>query len=601
MAFLKLEKEDCPGQIIELTGERLIIGRHPNCEIVLDNAAVSRYHAQILVSHGHYFLEDLRSRNRTFLNGDLVEGRIELNEKDSIKVCDIEFIFYRHLPPLTETDTKEHIVTSIYIQDQKESASVLDDEDSHVDLPESDTSQSGKVLIQPDEKISGKKKEDLSSSIITTLKAKADSRLSMKVRSDARLRAVLDISNALARILDLDEVLNATLKGLFEIFPQSHEGFILLKDPLKNKLVVKATLSRKENTEPKVKISMTIVKQAMQTGEAILSADAIQDSRFEMSDSLSQLQIRSVMCTPLMLKTGDIIGVIQIDSNDLERTFSENDLDTFTSVSSQVSLAIENATMHEELLRQRDLQRELDFATQVQLGFLPNKRPKADGYKFFDYYEAAMRVGGDYFDYIIMPEGRVAIALGDVAGKGVPAALLMARLYSSARFHLLTQPELNVALEGLNSEIASSGLGHRFITFVVIVLDPANNKASVVNAGHLPPMIRNREGTVPLISKEDTCMPLGISPQQSFKEVTVNLEPGDTICLYTDGITESMNNKNEIFGRKKLNEFIEEGPEDLEDLINGLVAEVEKFSQYRPHSDDICVVGIQRLKDAQEK
>jgi phosphoserine phosphatase RsbU/P len=600
LAFLRLEKEDCPGQIVELTGERLIIGRHPNCEIVLDNGAVSRYHAQILVSHGHYFLEDLRSRNRTLLNDEALEGRVELNDKDSIKVCDIEFFFYKHLPPLEESDTKEHIVTSIYIQDQSEEPAPAEEEED-VGLPESDTSQSGKVLSGDNKKEDKEDKEDHSSSIITTMNAKADSRLSSNVQSDAKLRAVLDISNVLARILDLDEVLTATLQGLFEIFPQSHEGFILLKDSHKNKLVVKATLSRKdEEEETKVKISMTIVKQAMQTGEAILSADAIQDSRFEMSDSLSQLQIRSVMCTPILLKSGDIIGVIQIDSNDLERTFSENDLDTFTSVSSQVSLAIDNATMHEELLRQRDLQRELDFATQVQLGFLPNKRPKIENYEFFDYYEAALRVGGDYFDYIIMPQGKVAIALGDVAGKGVPAALLMARLYSSARFHLLTQPDLKLALEGLNSEIASSGLGHRFITFVAVVIDPAKNQATVVNAGHLPPLIRNKNGVSPLINKDQSGMPLGISPHQEFQEAIVDLEPGDTICLYTDGVTDAMNPDNEIFGRKRLNQFILDGPGDIEKLINGIVADIEKFSQDRPHTDDICAVGIKRSSPAQE-
>ncbi len=599
MAFLRLEIEDCPGQIIELTGERLIIGRHPNCEIVLDNGAVSRYHAQILVSHGHYFLEDLRSRNRTLLNDEALEGRIELNDKDSIKVCDIEFFFYKHLPPLEESDTKEHIVTSIYIQDQTEEPTPAGEEQD-VELPESDTSQSGKVLSGDKKKKKKKDKEEHSSSIITTMNAKANSRLSLNVQSDAKLRAVLDISNVLARILDLDEVLSATLQGLFEIFPQSHEGFILLKDPHKNKLVVKATLSRQKEEETKVKISMTIVKQAMQTGEAILSADAIQDSRFEMSDSLSQLQIRSVMCTPILLKSGDIIGVIQIDSNDLERTFSENDLDTFTSVSSQISLAIDNATMHEELLRQRDLQRELDFATQVQLGFLPNKRPKIENYEFFDYYEAALRVGGDYFDYIIMPQGKVAVALGDVAGKGVPAALLMARLYSAARFHLLTQPDLKLALEGLNSEIASSGLGHRFITFVVVVIDPAKNQATVVNAGHLPPLIRNKNGISSLIDKEQSGMPLGISPHQEFQEVIIDLEPGDTICLYTDGVTDAMNPDNEIFGRKRLNQFILDGPDDIEELINGIVADIEKFSQDRPHIDDICAVGIKRSASSQE-
>src|SRR5690606_29949172 len=131
----------------------------------------------------------------------------------------------------------------------------------------------------------------------------------------------------------------------------------------------------------------------------------------------------------------------------------------------------------------REMERDLDFATQVQLGFLPKERPKVLGYVFADYYEAALRVGGDYFDYISMPEGRLAIALGDVAGKGMPAALLMARLYSSARFQLFTAENPAEALQGLNKDIAGSGLGHRFITFVLMVLDPPTGRVTVVNAG----------------------------------------------------------------------------------------------------------------------
>src|SRR5690606_39404274 len=127
--------------------------------------------------------------------------------------------------------------------------------------------------------------------------------------------------------------------------------------------------------------------------------------------------------------------------------------------------------------RQREMERDLDFATQVQLGFLPKERPKVLGYAFADYYEAALRVGGDYFDYITLPDNRLALALGDVAGKGMPAALLMARLYSSPRFELFTSKAPATALNGLNKETASTGLGHRLITFVPIVLHRQTGEA----------------------------------------------------------------------------------------------------------------------------
>src|SRR5690606_39176628 len=122
--------------------------------------------------------------------------------------------------------------------------------------------------------------------------------------------------------------------------------------------------------------------------------------------------------------------------------------------------------------------------------------------EFGDYYEAAHRVGGDYFDYVELADGRVAIAVGDVAGKGVPAALLMARLYSASRYHLLTKATPAKALSGLNSEIASSGLGHRFITCIVAVVDPVAHRVSFANAGHLPPLLRNAANEVEPIGQK---------------------------------------------------------------------------------------------------
>ena len=235
-----------------------------------------------------------------------------------------------------------------------------------------------------------------------------------------------------------------------------------------------------------------------------------------------------------------------------EVAVNQDDLDLLISVATQGCLAIENANLHQSAMQQRDFERELDFATQVQLGFLPNARPKLPGYTFSDYYEAAQRVGGDYFDYVNLPDGRIAVALADVAGKGVAAALLMARLYSSARYHLLTQPTVADALTGLNGEIATSGLGHRFITCVMLVIDPNSHEAAIANAGHLAPLRRSTKGEVQQIGLKQSGMPLGIIPDQQFQQSYFVLQPGDTWLLYTDGITEALNEHEEMYGDKKL-------------------------------------------------
>ena len=261
----------------------------------------------------------------------------------------------------------------------------------------------------------------------------------------------------------------------------------------------------------------------------------------------------------------------------------------------QVGLAVENAYLYHQTSLQRDLERDLEFATQVQLGFLPKSRPKLPGYAFSDYYEPAQRVGGDYFDYIQLPDGRMALALADVAGKGVPAALLMARLYSSVRYHLLSHADLNSAMAGLNAEISVSGLGHRFITCVLMVIDPATNQLTVVNAGHLPPLRRNTVGCVEAIGATESGLPLGILPNQTFQQTVFNLTPGESWLVFTDGVTEAMRMPQEIYGNKRLMKFLETGPAKIDNLIKAVVDDVEAYVEGQAQSDDICMVGFQRL------
>jgi serine phosphatase RsbU (regulator of sigma subunit) len=398
----------------------------------------------------------------------------------------------------------------------------------------------------------------------------------------------------LASVLRLDDVLQKIMDALFKVFPQADDGFVVLKDPDTGKLAVRARKSRLSNDDSSTRISMTVVRQAMDSGEAILSADAVRDSRFELSDSLSELKIRSMMCVPLLDSERKPQGVIQIDTRNLRQKFSQSDLEVLVSVAAQASLAVENSRLHEILLRQRDIQRDLEVATQIQLGFLPNKRPKLPGYEFYDYYEAAQSVGGDYFDYVTRPDGRIAIAVADVAGKGIPAALLMARLYSSARIQLLTHPSAAAAMNALNAEIASSGLGYRFITCVVVMLDPQTHEISIANAGHLPPYLRSARGRIKALAEEVSGMPLGVAPSQQFEEVKVTVKPEEMLVLYTDGITEAMNPKSELYGGKRLRKFLSDGSSGTEDLVKGIVADVETFCKERSQKDDMCIVCVRR-------
>ncbi|HEV3301517.1 MAG TPA: SpoIIE family protein phosphatase [Planctomycetaceae bacterium] len=576
MAFLHVIKGSRPGQVLELRGERMVLGRHPSCEIVLDNAAVSRQHAQILNRRGTFFLEDLRSRNRTYLNGTPIDARTPLNDADEVTICDIVLQFFH----AAKDDS-----TGVSTPGRPKSVPDRDDpRRTRMDatLPPTDSSDDA---------------ADQSSSIITTLDAKSAATMRLGVKPEVKLRAILEMSNMLARTLKLDDVLQSLLDGCFKVFPQADSGFVMLAAGEERESIVKAALARGGDATGSVRMSNTILRTAMQSGEAILSADALEDSRFDASESLDGLGIRSMICVPLMAKGGEALGAIQLQTQSLRQQFTQSDLDVLISVGSQAILAIENARLHEDLLRRSDIERELRFATQVQLGFLPEIRPNPPGYEFFDYYEPAERVGGDYFDYIQLNDGRIAIALADVAGKGIPAALLMARLYSSVRLHLFSQPTPAKALSALNAEIHAQGMGHRFVTFVLLTLDPVRHETTLVNAGHLPPIVRTADGQSTSVGRKESGMPLGINPEQEYREITLALESGTSVVLYTDGITESMNAANDLFGRARLENFVSSISGSSEDLTKAIVTEVDRFCGTRPQRDDMCLVCLRRLDD----
>ena len=554
------------------------MGRHPDCELVLDNAAISRQHAQILESHGSYFLEDMRSRNGTYLNEELIEGRQELKDGDLIRICDA-----------TIRIDLNASASSINIQTLGESPRLGADGPAGVEFDSIDESR---IFILPDSYVEPEFESASHVRRKAELPKSNDSR--SIARPEVKLRGIMEIARALGGQLEVDAVLPKLLATLFNIFPLADQGFVLLKDSDSNKLKVKATQARGGRQADAVAVSMTVVRYVMKTGESILSANITEDSRFKKSTSLARMGVRSMMCVPLLDEEEEPLGVIQIVSRSEDHSFDDDDLDLLEILSMQASLAIQNARLHEESLERRAMERDMDFARQVQLGFLPKSRPKLSGYIFGDYYEAAQSVGGDYFDYIPLPDGRLAITIGDVAGKGMPAALLMARLYSSTRLQLLTSPNPATAISRLNAEIASSGLGHRFITFLCMVLEPKTHKLSVVNAGHLTPILRSKDGTISTFGKEQASLPLGIVPDLVYEEMSIQIAAGDTLVAFTDGATEAMNHEKNIYGRSRLETLVSEANRTVEETLKQITTEVENFTADIATRDDLCLIGIRR-------
>jgi serine phosphatase RsbU (regulator of sigma subunit)/pSer/pThr/pTyr-binding forkhead associated (FHA) protein len=560
LILLKSPGGASPGETIPLDGELLVIGRDADtCQIVIPHHAVSRRHAQLSRAQGQYFIEDLKSRNHTFVNNKEVSTRTPLRAEDRIKICDFLFRFH---------DERSAVKPKPLPQDPPDE--------------EEDDDPGGLTTIE-------------------ATKSPVSAQAFLEVAPSDRLRALLDISTGLSKTLELGPLLEAIAKTLFDVFKQADRCFIILLDEA-GKPVPKVTKARRPGAED-TRFSKTIVRKSVESLQSYLSEDASSDASLGPAASIAEFKIRSVMCVPLASSEGRPLGAIQLDTQDRAKKFREDDLNMITIVANLASVAIEKARLHETLLSREKERKEIELAKAVQLGFLPQTFPELPGYEFYHHYSPAQTVGGDYFDYVQLPNNRLAVVIGDVAGKGVPAALLVAKLSSEVRFCLLTEPDPARAIALLNDQMIRGGLGDRFVTLAAAVLDPSAHLLTLVNAGHMNPLLyRATRGELSeAISNDATGLPLGVMPGFEYESATIDLEPGDTITVYTDGVTDAMAPGGELFGNEGVVKYLKLDDHAVSDgtrpqrVGDRIVSAVRRHANGRAQNDDIAIVCFGRL------
>ena len=541
MAHLEIEGRG-ESRRVEITDRGLTIGRIPGCDLVVEAETVSRSHARIVRRGDEYVLEDLRSHNGTFLNGRQILTPTPLRDGDRIGISG-------------------EVVATFH---------------------------SGVKLLH-----AVIENEGLSSTIVASTDASPEAVSTGAARSEEKLRAILEISRSLGGSLEVDELLPRILDSLFRIFPNADRGFVLLKDQA-GVLVPKAIHSRRQQEEARVAISRTIVESALQGGQAILSTDALTDSQFDDSRSIVDLRIRSVMCAPLRVQAGESLGVIQLHTETARNAFTREDLEVLASTANAAALALENARMHERLLARDRLERELELAREVQRGFLPSRLPEASGYDFYAFYEPALRVGGDYYGFVELPGERILVAVGDVSGKGLSAALLMARLSSDIRSAAVAETDPAAALAAVNRSLGEVAADDRFVTLLCMVLDRRTHELSVVNAGHLPPVVRWRDGKVEELFPDRAGVPLNVDPSSRFEVAVTKLEPGTLLLAYTDGLSEAASPSGELFGSGRIQTVMADEHAGAADTGAAVIAAVRAFTGTGPASDDMTLVCFGR-------
>ncbi len=561
LVLLKSPDEHKPQRLIPLTGEPQTIGRDAErCQIVIPHASVSREHARITHENGVFYIEDLKSRNHTYVNGKQITERTPLAADDRIRICDYLFQFRQEV----------HAERRSPLPPELRKPGPADVTPGDADDP-----------AQPASTIEASQSTDSVPGLLQSAPAE-------------RLRALLEISTSLSQTLELEPLLQTIADVLFRVFRQADRCFILLLD--EDGRPVPRIVKRRRPHDEDSRYSRTIVRRVIDSRQAFLTEDATIDAQLGPAASIAEFRIRSAMCAPMLASSGQAVGVIQIDTLERHRKFNPDDLNLLTIVSQLAGVALEKARLHQQAIARQREEREIELARQVQLGLLPQQPPTIPGYEFFTYYSPARRIGGDYYDFIPLADGRWAIVLGDVAGKGVPAALLVAKLSSEVRYSLLTSPDPAAAVARLNNQLLAIGLQDRFVTLACLVLDPTHHALTLVNAGHIPPKYYRPtlQRAAPLGHEFAHGLPLGVMPDYPYAAETVQLQPGDVVALYTDGITDALNPDGRLFGDDQVLLALcppaPDTPASPKACGQRLIHTVQLHAAQRPQNDDIALV-----------
>jgi len=550
--FLQVQSGPSAGERFPLTKERTVIGRHPSCDMMIAESAVSRQHAAVILdasgADGTVIVEDLGSRNGTLLNGRAIAAPQRVHVGDELSVGGQQLILMREGGSIASADT---------------------DATMFADLDEPYVLSQVNLRVEP-------------------VSPAGDP------NATAKLRAVRELSQAIGDALDPDEVPSRLLDGLFSIFPGAERAFVLMIDRDSGKPVLRARKLRSAPAPGPLMLSRSLIEKVVRDRQAILSNDAVGDSRLNMNESILDCQIRSVMCAPIGRADGDVLGVLQIDSREMRNGFASDDLEVLASLAGLAARAFEQAVAHEERVRREKLRRDLDLARQVQQGLLPKHPPVLPGYEVFDFYAPAQQVGGDYYDYVPLPDGRLVIVMADVSGKGVSAALVMATLASKVALALATEPDVAAAVTRINDGFCRQGWEERFATVMVCVVDPHIHRATLVNAGHLPLALRRADGTVELVGADLGCLPLGWDPHFTYRSCSFDLEPESTIVLYTDGISEAMDFEGHLYDFERLTSTLAAAAGSAEDVGRRILSDVERFTAGQVQTDDMCLICVHR-------
>ncbi|CAN5620480.1 MAG: PP2C family protein-serine/threonine phosphatase [Pyrinomonadaceae bacterium] len=401
-----------------------------------------------------------------------------------------------------------------------------------------------------------------------------------------KLRLLLDITKTISRSLDLEEVLNLVMDTLGSVLPYDAAGIYLIEqtaedgDPyiFKSKVIRGYEISF-ELIEPRLKLGEGFLGRVAESGQAIISHDVSEDPRYFAARS----RTRSEMIAPIV-SNGEVIGVFDLESDRLN-AYDEDDLSVLQLLTSQVAIIIEKVQLHDQLVEKKRMQAQLEIARQVQLELLPDSDPQIENFDVSAYIFPTEEVSGDYYDWVRIFEDQIGIVVADAVGKGIPAALLMSFLRASLRAGVQIGYAPHIAMSKVSNLLRDSIEDNQFITAIYGILDTTNRTFVYSNAGHNPPLLIKPDGEYRFVEYGDT--PLGMFFDAHYHQHFIRFEQGQTMVIYTDGITEAAKENGEEYGTerfaKRVLECIELPAKQMIDHIRKGVAD---FTERKFLDDD---------------
>lgn len=406
------------------------------------------------------------------------------------------------------------------------------------------------------------------------------------------LSVLNDIATAIASTQSLTEVVNLIIQKCVKHLKVEQGAVMLLDEQDQSKPL--HTIVRKQDSQANIlpyRLDNQLVGWMIKNKTALLINELARDHRFrDIGDS--ELSIRSLLSVPLILK-GRMIGLIAVFNKKENAAFSGDDVRLLSIIAAQSAQVIENARLYQEEQALLKLQEEMRMAREIQMNLLPTAPPKIPGYDIAAKTIPAKEVGGDYFDFLQLNDHLLAFGVGDVSGKGMPAALLMANLQATLRGQVAPGVPCRMCIEKSNTLLFHGTDSTKFATLFFGILDSKKNELCYCNAGHDFPLLFRTNKTVDRLKTGGVV--LGFVPHFSYNEDQIAVNPGDVLLLNSDGITEAMNQREEEFGEQRLIKTVQANLDKSSDqMIHSIIKEVLEYSKGVPQLDDMTLLVMKR-------